>query len=95
MRSANGNLYQQPRYPWVVGPGVYDPGTAVPRINGEKQARMPRTWPVIYSVPCMGLAPQSWLPRPLYTPVFNNQTVGVQQGYFVQLPGMSKLPFGS
>jgi hypothetical protein len=95
MRAPAGrNLYVPPSYPWAVGPGVYDPGLSVPRINAENEAYMPRTWPVIYSVPCMGLGAQAFLPRGYADPVFNNQTVGTQQGYFVQLPGLSKLPYG-
>lgn len=81
-------------YPWSAGAGVFDPGTSTARTNLEAQGACPRVWPTVYRVPAMGLGAM-----PLYqlgptTPVFNNAVVGVNQGYMVQMPGLSKTPFG-
>lgn len=86
--------YRPNVYPWSTGPGVFDPGTSTPRTNLEAQGSCPRVWPTIYRVPAMGLGAM-----PLYqlgptSPVFNNSLSPVQYGYHVQMPGMSKLPYG-
>lgn len=89
-----GTSYVPNAYPWSTGPGVFNPGVSAPRRNLEHQADMPRVWPTIYRVAAMGLGAM-----PLYqlgptAPVFNNSYSPVAHGYMVQMPGMSKLPYG-
>lgn len=86
--------YRPNQYPWSAGAGIFDPGTSTPRTNLESQGACPRIWPTIYRVPARGLGAM-----PLYqlgptAAVFNNQYAPYATGYSIQMPGMSKLPYG-